>query len=93
MSNLTFKSGFVLVIVGAIIFTASFLWKDLLNDIQDAYLPKHHILLYRTISTLIITILLVALAVYLQNKFAQPSSSTTSESVPSITFDDSPIDD
>jgi hypothetical protein len=87
-NSLSFKNDFMLIIVGAIIFTASFLWKDLLSDIQNAYLPKHNNLLYRFIFTSIVTILLVALAVYLRDVIVGPAVASESP----LDFDDSPIE-
>ena len=79
----TFKKEFGLIMVGAIIFTASFLWKDLLTDFKDKYFPKARGLSMRVIYTILITIIMVIIAVNLKNTFGLIGTT--------ISFDDSPI--
>ncbi len=81
------KQEFGLIIVGAIIFTASFLWKDLISDIQDVYFPKINGLMGRLIFTAFITIILVMVAVHLRGLLGINTPSRQS----SIQFDDDPI--
>lgn len=89
MGNITsIRQDFGLIIVGAVIFTVSFMWKDLLSDIREMLFPQNRGLLGRAIFTLFITILLLISVVYLRNIFGL---SVTSESP--IEFDDSPLDD
>lgn len=84
MGNInTFQKEFGLLIVGAIIFTASFLWKDLFAEIQDQLFPKQYSnLLSRCLFTIIITVILVCIAVNLKPLFGLSKP---------IQFDDSPI--
>lgn len=81
-SNTTFTNEFGLIIVSAIIFIASFLWKDLLSDLQDKLFPKNKGFLGRFFFVLIITTILVTVAVYLKNNFKLQRS---------IGFDDTPL--
>lgn len=83
----TFKREYGLVLVGAIVFTASFLWRDLLSDVKDIYFPKYHGLAGRTIFTILVTIILVIVAIYIRDvlRLNQPS-------VTAIRFDSDPID-
>jgi hypothetical protein len=82
-----FTQDFGLILVGSIIFTASFMWKDLLTDIQEIYFPKQDFMIARILFTIAITSLLVIIAVNLRNYFGL-NSLPSSESV--IVFDDSP---
>ena len=82
----SFRREFGLILVGAIIFTASFLWKDLLSDIEEKYFPKNHGLAGRAIYTIIITIILIMVAVHLRNTLGLSNSSQSP-----IRFDDQPI--
>ena len=66
-SYFTFKKEFGLIIIGAIIFTASFLWKDLLVDIEDLYFPKSDGLLRRFVFIMAITVILVIVSICLKN--------------------------
>lgn len=78
---ITFKKEFGLIIVGAIIFTASFLWKDLLSEIEEKFFPKGYGLMGRIFFVILVTLILVVLAIELKQYFglSQP-----------ITFDDAP---
>ena len=87
-NTISFKKEFGLIVVGAIVFTASFLWKDLLSDIEEIYFPKHHGIMGRAMYTLLITVVLILLAIHLRGIFG---ISTNSKSP--IQFDDQPIDD
>jgi hypothetical protein len=72
-----------LILVGAIMFTASFMWKDLLSDIEDTYFPKNLGLAGRIFFTFIVTIILIAIVVKLKYIFGIDISR--------IRFDDYPI--
>ena len=92
-NRISFRREFGLILVGAIIFTASFLWKDFLTDVEHKYFPDSKGLGGRFFFVVIITIILVSIAVYLKDYFGL---STTSKSTPqssSIKFDDEPIDE
>jgi len=86
-NNTSFQKDFGLILVGAIVFTASFMWKDLLTDIEEIYFPKNQGILGRIIFTIIITILLLVSAMHLRKTFG-----LTNMSESPITFDDSPIE-
>ena len=38
--TVSFKREFGLILIGALIFTASFLWKDLITDVEEKYFPN-----------------------------------------------------
>ena len=86
-NTVSFKKEFGLILVGAIIFTASFLWKDFLSDVEERYFPKEQGLGKRLVFVIAVTIILIALAVHLKGFFGISSNKN------SIQFDDSPIDD
>lgn len=79
-----FAREFGLIIVGALIFLASFLWKDFLNDVQEVYFPRHHGLWGRGIYILIITLILVTVAVHIKNAVA-PGNEIVFDSQPEPT--------
>ena len=87
-NTISFKKEFGLIIVGAVIFTASFLWKDFISDVEEKYFPKSQGLGNRFFFVIIITIVLIAIAVHLKGLFGISSSPLNSND-----FDDSPIDD
>ena len=68
-NTLSYRKDFGLIVVGAILFTASLLWKDLIIDIEELYFPKVNGICYRFIFTVVITIILVMIAVYLKGLF------------------------
>ena len=82
---LSFKTEFGLILIGAVIFTASFIWKDLLTDFEEVYFPKSVGLTSRFIYTIIITALLVLFAVCLRNVFGLNNHRIDNK------FDDRPI--
>lgn len=86
-NTLSFKKEFGLILVGAIIFTASFLWKDLLTDIEERFFPKKKGITGRIFYTVIVTIILVLVAVHLRGVFGINDNKSP------IKFDDQPLDD
>lgn len=68
--NAAVQNDLLFIFVGAIIITASFLWKDVLTDIQDYYLPKAipNNLFIRSLITVGVTIVLIAFAIYLRDR-------------------------
>jgi hypothetical protein len=90
MSNNSIRQDYGLILVGAIIFTASFMWKDLLTDVEEMYFPKNGYIGYRFIFVIVITIILVTIAVYLRNYFGLNKTQNTNQSP--IVFDDSPLE-
>ena len=79
----SYQADFALIIVGALIFTASFLWKDFFSDVENMYFPKSSGLFYRFLFVVVISFLLVGSAVHLRNVFHVNSSS--------LQLDDSPL--
>jgi hypothetical protein len=82
--KVTFKQDFGLILVGAIIFVASFLWKDLLTDIEEIFFPKSAGIIDRILYVVIVTLLLLLLASYVRFTFGL-------EGKPVRGFDDSPL--
>lgn len=66
-NTISYKKEVGLIVVGALIFTASFLWKDLLVDIEELYFPKEQDLLGRMLYVFVVTLILVLLAVHLKS--------------------------
>uniref|UniRef100_A0A6C0C9I9 Uncharacterized protein n=1 Tax=viral metagenome TaxID=1070528 RepID=A0A6C0C9I9_9ZZZZ len=83
MDIITFRQEYGTILVGAIVFIASFLWKDFLGDFEDMYFPKQHGLWRRFLFVTMITVVLVTIAVYLKRVLGL--SSTTD-----IHFDSAP---
>lgn len=79
------KEEYGLLLIGAVIFTASFLWKDLITDFGDLYFPKAKNFGIRIIYVIFVTLVLVTIIVYLKRSFG-----LTSKPTPSIgtAFDD-----
>jgi len=87
MNNImSFKTEFGLILIGAVVFTASFMWKDLLNEFEEVYFPKNRGLISRFIYTIIVTALLIMFSVYLRKMFGLNQRIDNK-------FDDKPIDD
>jgi uncharacterized PurR-regulated membrane protein YhhQ (DUF165 family) len=85
----SFRQDYGLILVGAIIFTASFMWKDLLSDVQEIYFPRGtDYMISRVLFTLIVTSVLIILAVHMKNSFKLNESNTLNQRI--ITFDDTP---
>lgn len=80
----SFKREFGLIIVGAIIFIASFLWKDFIKEVEEQYFPRSYGLAGRAIYTIVITVILVIIAIFIKNIFGIGTRGAE--------FDDSPID-
>jgi hypothetical protein len=91
---LSFKREFGLIVVGAIIFTASFLWKDLFKDVEEKYFPKEYGLTGRVLFTLFVTILLVLSAVHLRMflELDKELGDFSNRARQAMQFDDSPSD-
>lgn len=65
----SFRREFGLIVVGAVIFTATFLWKDLLSEIEEYLFPKGNGLMWRIIFTVFVTAILVLIAIELKRLF------------------------
>jgi len=70
----SFRTEFGLIVVGAIVFTASFLWRDLFMDIQNKLFPREYGLTGRVIFTIVVSLLLVMMAIHLRGIFGLSSS-------------------
>ena len=81
-----FRTEFGLIFIGALIFTASFLWKDLLTDIENIIVPKSGGIAPRILFTMIVSIMLVSSAVLIRNFF----NITNEQAASNMQFDDSP---
>lgn len=66
---ISYRKEFGLILVGALLFTAAFLWKDLITDIENYYFPRDKGLFSRVIFVIIVSIILVVIAVELKNGF------------------------
>jgi hypothetical protein len=75
-AHVTLRSEFGVIVIGAIIFTASFLWKDFFTDIQNQFFPitNKHYLVERFVYVFISTIVLILVALYLQKTLFPPST-------------------
>ncbi|ARF08261.1 hypothetical protein Catovirus_1_311 [Catovirus CTV1] len=82
--NAAFQADIWLMVIGAIILTASFLWKDILTDILDYYLPKafNNNLLKRILFTFIVTVALIALAIYLRDQLRKLNNRINDNNIP-----------
>lgn len=70
----SFTQEFGLILVGAIIFIASFLWKDFFTDVEEKFFPKTQGLLSRFMFIVIVTVGLVIFAVSLRRLFGLSGS-------------------
>jgi hypothetical protein len=75
-AQVTLKTEFAIIVIGAIIFTASFIWKDFFSDIQNRFFPTtdKYFLIERFVNILITTIVLILIAYFLQKTFFQSST-------------------
>ena len=89
-NTLSYRKDFGLILIGAIIFTASFLWKDLFSDVREKYFPAKFGLTGRFMFTFVITIILVMIAVQLRNYFGLTPDDLQKQQ---LQFDDNSIDD
>ena len=90
-NTLSYRRDLGLIVVGAILFTASFLWKDLITEIEETYFPKINGIGARIVFTIIVTIILVIIAVEMKDFFGISSSKRKLEN--KIQFDDEPINE
>lgn len=79
VNMISFRVEFGLILVGAIIVTASLMWKDLFSEIGEHIFPKTNGLGGRTLYTLIITVILLMFAVFLKDLW---NIKSTSEVIP-----------
>ena len=84
MNNETsIQQEFGLVVVGALIFVTSFLWKDLIMDIQNVWFPKEISITKRILFTSFITIIIILIVIYLRRYLGLAAR---------VSFDDTPIE-
>lgn len=69
MSNSSFRRDYGLILVGAVIFTASLLWRDFFVDVKNKYFPHTHKITDRFIYTVLVTMILIYVTIYLRNFF------------------------
>lgn len=84
-NRISFQKEFGLIIISALVFIVSFLWKDFLSDIEEIYFPKQYGMLGRFLYMMIITIIIISFIIYLKNQLGFSSSNT-------INFDDIPLE-
>lgn len=89
----SFRREFGLILVGAFIFTASFLWKDVLSEIEELYFPKDDGMFGRILYTIVVTIILVFVAVHIKWIFGLSDRDTARISTESIPVEESEHDD
>lgn len=63
-----FKREYELLIIGALLLTASLMWKDILVDIMNVFFPLQSGLSLRIFYTIIISCTLVFISVYLKQR-------------------------
>lgn len=72
----TLRQDFGLIVVSAILFTASFLWRDFFADVRETFFPGKGGLGSRALYTILVTLLLVVAAGSLRNFFGLSPSVT-----------------
>ena len=95
----TFGTESILILISALIFITSFLWKDFISDLQEDFFPKSHGYLGRFFYVLITTSILIIIIINLKDRLraefeSQPKSKTKSNKSKSnkiIEFDDTPL--
>ena len=65
----TYRRDFGLIVVGAIIFVLSFMWKDFLIEIEHIFFPKSSGIFCRFIYIVIVSIILLFIILMLRNFF------------------------
>lgn len=81
-----FKKQFGFIFISSIMFIASFLWRDLLKDIEDMYFPKSS-LTSRFIYTLLVTVLLAFIIIWLKRLFELNNDVSLGDGNPDPTSD------
>lgn len=79
----SFKKDFGIILISALVFIVSFLWKDLLVDIEDALFPKAHGIIGRVIYIAIMTCILLISVFYIKR-------SIKIDNIQNPQFDDNP---
>ena len=73
---------FWFIVIGAILFTALFIWKDFISEIEEIYFPKHKGLFWRGMYVLFVTVILILIAVGIKSRLGIRGTGTN------IQFDD-----
>lgn len=91
---LTFRQDFGLVLVGSVLFTASFLWRDFFSEVRQKYFPDNDSLFTTFIYTVLVTFFLVVVAGGLRNVFGISATDAQQEanSGPDVKADDAPVE-
>lgn len=81
----SFRNDFWTIVIGALIFLVSFLWKDLITDIEELYFPKAGGISSRVAFIAIITVAIIVLVAFIRNTVKLENRN--------IQFDDGPVGD
>ena len=82
-----FTKDFIGIVISALIFVVSFLWKDLLSDIERIFFPINQGIWGRLMYIMIVTLLLLILVIFLKRSLDLDQTSLNH-----FSFDDSPLD-
>jgi hypothetical protein len=83
----TFSQELGLIIIGALIFIVSFMWKDFITDIEHVFISANPSMLARFIYIMVVTFIVIYLVVFLRN-YLRLAGGGNQSALP--TFDDSP---
>ena len=72
-----FRAGIELVIVGALIFVASFAWRDLFSDIEDVVVPRSKGLGGRFLFVMVETLVIIALIIIIRRALQREVTQVT----------------
>jgi hypothetical protein len=75
----SFSQNFGIIIIGALVFIVSFLWKDFITDIEHIFLPNHDNILGRFLYILVVTLMIVYLIVMIRNYLGLNKNAITNE--------------
>lgn len=90
---MAFKEEFGLIMIGALVFIVSFLWKDYISDMQHVIFKTYSNPLTRFLYILVITIIVISLIVYLKNYLGLATNGGHVDPTTHIgyKFDDTPV--
>ena len=92
----TFKRDFGGIVISALIFVVSFLWKDLLSDIEQIYFPTSQGLLGRFIYIGVVTFSILTFVIFLRKMLhldrMNQSNPHHFDDAPDRSVTDSPLD-
>jgi hypothetical protein len=81
-NNMSFRREFGLIVVGAIVLTASLMWKDFLMEVGENHFPRGHGLAGRLFYTTLVTLILVWIAVHLKTVWGLNGAPISIDAVP-----------